>query len=106
MIVNRNEQDNEIEKTDQSSEYDRSSFDKSKNDESKNKKTNNILDEEIGSLRSNFIRIKIFFKEIYCYIRSFFTQRKIDEMGAIFSYKRVLKENKNSSKSITPNLES
>ena len=105
MIVNKNEQDNETEKTVQSYEYDRSSLDKNKNGQLKNKRANNILDKEIGSLRSIFVRVKVFFKDIYCYMRSFFTKKKIDEVRAIFSFKKVLKESKQNSKSITPNSE-
>ncbi len=100
MIANRNTQDSETEKTRQSFEHNKSSFDKVKNDESKDKKTKNILDKEIGSLRSIFVRGKMFFKDIYCYMKSFFTKEKIDEVRAIFSFKRVLKDNNQSNNSI------
>jgi hypothetical protein len=106
MIVNRNAQDNETEKTGQSFEHNKLSFDKVKNDESKIKKTKNILDKEIGSLRSIFIRVKMIFKDIYCYVKSFFTKKKIDEVRAIFSFKRVLKDNNQSTNSVISKPES
>ncbi len=52
-------------------------------------KKNSILDSEMGTLRNNFSRIKVFFKDVFCYIRSFFTKKKINEVRAIFSYKKT-----------------
>jgi hypothetical protein len=124
MIISKNTQENESQKTTLSCEYEASPLIKSKN-----KKNNNIMDKEIGSLRSNFtrakiffnntsildrdmgtlrsnfLRIKIFFKNIFCYIRSFFTKKKVNEVRAIFSYKKTLKEQSPNDDSISSNPE-
>jgi hypothetical protein len=48
-----------------------------------------ILDREMGTLRSNFSKIKNFFRNIFYYIKSFFTKKKVNEVREFFSYKKA-----------------
>ncbi len=48
-------------------------------------KNTHFQDKEIGSLRSNFVKIKLFFNAIFRYIKSFFTREKLEQIKAVFT---------------------
>lgn len=109
MITQDNErEENEIDGKDQSSEYRGSSSVGHENNQSKINvmdremgslrsnfvrtkmyfKNINILDREIGSVNSIFFKIKMFFVNVYRYIRNFFTKKKLNEIRTVFRFKR------------------
>jgi hypothetical protein len=49
-------------------------------------KKTSIMDKEIGTLRSNLTRIKRFIQNVFFYIKSFFTRKKLNEIKSIFCF--------------------
>jgi len=86
MLTNENikeDKDKEAKKP-QSKDYVSAAF--TKFDDQATHIKNSIIDRELGTLRSIFFKIKMFFINISRYIKSFFTQKKLNEIKAVFAY--------------------
>lgn len=67
-------------------------------------KKSNILDKEMGTLRGNYTKTKIFFKKVYLHLKSFFTKKKMQEIKSVFSFIPPNTESSEDSSNILPNI--